>query len=221
MKLKKLVVLLSSLLASMHLSNAATFFVTNIGAGPGDTLYADSNNVLLGSGFSAIGYFASTVLVADINTIGGLQNQLTLGSFTTVAFANDFTGGGIGDGYVSGSSVNVGNITGADPLIGRSIYVITTNQSSLAAFASGSGTGNQVALVNFGTIQDDDPFPFIYNGNPVAPATVVIGGSGSFIESSGGHLGNGSYSTLTLAIPEPSTLLLSALGVLALLRRKR
>jgi hypothetical protein len=225
MKLKTTYSALFFSIGSAIMANAATFLVTNVNAGAGDTIYASSANVPLSSGYSAIGYFTSVVQESDIDTISELQSQLTLGTFTTVAFADDFTGGGIGAGYVNGAPVDVGSITGANPLLadgGRTIYVITTNQSSLASFASGSGENNQVALVNFGTILNDVPSLQLYNGNPVSPATIVIGGSGVYEETEGGYLGDGIYNTLILAaIPEPSTLILSALGVLGLLRRRR
>jgi hypothetical protein len=224
MKFKTSFIVLSSLMTSALLSNAATFLVSNVVNGPGDTLYADNNNVLLGSGISAIGYFTSTVSATDVDSIGELQSQLLLGSFTTVASATDFTGGGLGNGYVDGTSgaVTTATIGLTDPLLGRTIYVITTNQATLLDFANGTGPNNQVALVNFGTIVSDVPLPQLYNGNPVAPASVVLGGSGTYTESAGGYLGDGVYNTLTLAaIPEPTTALLGAFGAIALLRRRR
>jgi len=224
MKLKTSIIVLSSMMASISLSNAATFLVSNVVGGPGDTLYANSSNVLLGSGISTIGYFTSTVSATDVDTIAELQSQLLLGSFTAVASATDFTGGGLGNGYVDGSAgaVTTATIGLTDQLLGRTIYVITTNQASLAAFAAGTGTGNQVALVNFGTIASDVPFPQLYNGNPAAPATVVIGSTGTYEETSGGLLGDGTYNTIKLsAIPEPTTALLGAIGAMALLRRRR
>ena len=215
---------MSALLASVSFSNAATFFISNVGNGPGDTLYADKNNTPLAAGFTAIGYFTSPVLQTSIDTIGGLQSQLLLGTFTTVTSTSDLTAGGLGNGYVdtSVSPVDLGSITGSNALIGRTIYLITTNQSSLTNFANGSGTNNQVALVNFGTILDDVPDVQQYTGNPAAPATVVIGSAGTYEETSSGYLGDGTYNTLKLsAIPEPSAALLGAIGAMALLRRRR
>ena len=222
--MKVTTIALASLIATVSLSNAATFLVTNVGNGPGDTLYANSSNVLLGSGISTIGYFTSTVSATDIDTIAELQSQLLLGSFTAVASATDFTGGGIGSGYVDGSAgaVTTATIGLTDLLVGRTIYLITTNQASLEAFRDGTGPENQVALVNFGTIAPDVPAPQLYNGNPIAPATVVIGSTGTYEETSGGLLGDGTYNTIKLsAIPEPTTALLGAIGAMALLRRRR
>lgn len=223
MKLKSIIIL-SSLVVSSSLTNAATFLVLNVGNGPGDYLYANSNNVPLAAGISTIGYFTSTVTATDIDTIPELQSQILLGTFTQVAFSTDFTGGGVGNGYVDGSSnaVATASIGLTSPLLGRKIYVITTNQSTLGDFAGGSGVGNQVALVNFGTIVSDVPDVQLYNGNPAPPATIVIGGSGIYTESAGGYLGDGVYNTLTLAaIPEPTSALLCAFGSIALLRRRR
>jgi|LakMenE18May11ns_1017448.scaffolds.fasta_scaffold9882940_1 hypothetical protein len=224
MKLKTITIIMSALLASVSFSNAAQFFITNVGNGPGDTLYADKNNTPLAVGFTAIGYFTAPVLQTSIDTISGLQSQLLLGTFTTVTSTSDFTAGGLGDGYVDTSAtvVDLGSITGANALLGRTIYLITTNQSSLTNFANGSGDNNQVALVNFGTILDDVPDVQQYTGNPAAPATVVIGSIGTYEETSGGYLGDGTYNTLKLsAIPEPTTALLGAIGAMALLRRRR
>lgn len=228
MKLKTACLTLGSLLTTAMLSNAATFILDNSGSGPagitpgyvGDTIYTNSSNALFSTGFATMGYFTSTVSLADIDTIAELQAQLLIpGNFTSMSSTTDLTGGGFGPGYAVGPTNAGVNTSG---LIGRSLYSITTTQASLAAFASGSGSGNQVALVFLRNVISDTPSVQTYVGNPSLPATVVIGAR-STINTVGVHaLGDGLYNTVTLAaVPEPTTALLGAIGAIALLRRRR
>lgn len=224
MKLKTTLIVLSSLTIGFASINAATLAVSNVKDGPGDTLYAYQNNTLLDDGIVTIGYFASGITQSQIDTVSELQAILaTPSNYIAVTTAvPGAVGSGVGDGYAESPGANIGIITTGNPLLGRTIYSIVTNRLSLADFASGSGVNNQVALVNIGTFQNDVPSEFTYSANPQAPATFVIGSLGSYEITDDSGLGNGTYSTLQMAsIPEPTALLLSAFGALALLRRKR
>jgi hypothetical protein len=209
------------------ITQAATFIVDNVGNGVGDTLFADTSNSPLTSGFAAIGYFDASVNQTDIDTIQKLHailqpNNPNPPRFTVVASAAiGFAANSIGNGYANGTGNNVGQITVGNPLLGRSIYTIVTNQTSLEAFAAAQlNSSNQVGLLRIGQILNDVPAPQIYNGNP-ANKTVIIGTPGS-VDSFTTELGTGEYPTFALsAVPETSTTLLGALGALAMLRRRR
>jgi PEP-CTERM motif len=224
-KLKVTRIILLFLILGPVSANAATMIATNISVGPGDTLYAYKNNSLLDTGYVTIGYFIAGITQDQIDTVTELQSVLaTPTNFISVSsVVPGVATNGIGNGYADGALVNIGQITVGNALLGRTIYSIVTNQSSLAAFASGSGVNNQVALVNIGLIKDDVPDTQAYSANPQSPATAVIGSFDSIlINDDSNALGNGTYGTLKMdAVPEPSTVLLAAFGVLGLLRRRR
>lgn len=206
-------------------SNAATVIITNANDGLTDTLYADADNNPLSTGIVSAGYFASTVTPADIDTIPELF--AALGGFTTItsiAFGSfsDTLGGvfaGYADQFVAGppsDATDIGSILGTNPLFGRAIYTIVTDASSLGAATATSG----FALFQSGVLSGDDPNVVEISVNPPTSGA-IIGDSDSLTGDLAGQ-GVGNFSTLKLsAVPEPSTLLLSAFGVLGLLRRKR
>jgi hypothetical protein len=199
--------------STIAFASGANYIVTNVSIGPGDTLYANSSNTLLSSNsVVTIGYFSS-----GFDVSGNLTNLTALlGAYTEVASAapgtNSATLGGSFDGYVEGPTVDGTPLLGANALIGLSLYSFIGDASSLASSA-------EFALISIGTLQEDSPNEFTYIADPTSQA-VLIGGSGIFNGDAGA--GSGIYNTLqTQAVPEPSVLLLSAFGVLALLRRKR
>ena len=220
MKLKYTIAVASALLAAALTSNAAQYAIFNYTNGPGtDTLFANSDNTLMdGTGIVTMGYFASGVTVADIDTIGELF--ALKGSFTSVQTAIPGTSealtapGFLAEDYTSSG----GNITGSNALIGRMLYAIATDAESLSAATLTSG----YALFTVGTIMDDIPSENAYVANPAGGATIIIGelDSGDFGDLGG--LGEGTYTTLKLvSVPEPSAALLGAVGTLGLLRRRR
>ena len=207
--------LLITLFAATSNSFAATALVSNVVAGPGDTLYADSSGSLLSSGIVTVGYFGSGF---DVNANLADQGSL-VGSFTSVTsqqFGQSVTdlGGGIFAGYVQGTIDAIGNITTGNALLGRALYSFIGNAATLAG-------STEVALVLLQNIGDDVPTEQAYSGNP-AGLTPTIGTIGSFMGDASGS-GSATHPTVQTAVlvPEPSTLLLSAFGVLGLLRRKR
>jgi hypothetical protein len=118
----------------------------------------------------------------------------------------------------------MGTISSSSALIGRSIYSIITDASSLASATS----SNLFAVVKIGTISADELGDNTYTSNP-AGLTPIIGSNDTFtgdlgldFDGPGGEpgLGTQTYTTLKL-VPEPTTTLLGAIGALALLRRRR
>jgi hypothetical protein len=229
----KITLLTTSLLLSGSLvSNAAIFAISNVVTFTDDTLYAD-NNVPMTGGSVTIGYFGSTIVDTDIDTIDELVQLL--GSFNVRSEATPgavmgtfgFGSAGYADNFDTATSFGLINNTTNTSLLTRSIYSIVTSASSLATATA----SDKFALVKIGTIGNDEVGELTYSSNP-AGIVPLIGSVGSVTTDLGiafddgnGNLvpiGTQTYSTLNLAaIPEPSTALLGALGALALLRRRR
>ena len=206
------------MLATLASSNAANYIVSNVvtGSGSGDVLFENgSSSNLLSGGIVAMGYFpADYVISSDLGDIG-----LTISNFTSVASALAGSPSasleGSFAGYVEGPTVDGAALTGANALIGRALYVFVGNGPTLE-------TSTEFALKQIAVLAADEPLENDYLANPIGGATPIIG---SFDTFTGDVLSNGgtvTYTTLKLeAIPEPSTVLLGAIGALGLLRRRR
>jgi len=206
-------------------SNAATFIISNVVNGPGDTLYADADNNLMTSGTVSIGYFNPEIDVTSITNAATDAAKIAalyavLGSFVEVTSlapgSPSATLGGSFAGYAEQeTATSIGTITTGNSLLGRSIYSIITNASSVASATASS----QFAFLLIGTIADDNPVENTYTSNPVnAP---IIGSLDSYTgNASGIGTEEDVYVTLKM-VPEPTTTLLGAIGALGLLRRRR
>ena len=219
MKLKKTLIVASALLSGALTSNAATYSIANLQEGPAtDTLWANADGTLMnGTGFVTIGYFGSSVLTTDIDTIEELVALKS--TFTALLTATP----GMSDafptpGYILEAPVSGVSITGSNPLIGRKLYAIASNAVSLAVATD----LDAFSLFEFATIMDDVPLENNYVANP-AGATPIIGELGVYDDTEDAlGLGAGTYTTLKLVgVPEPSATLLGAIGALGLLRRRR
>jgi hypothetical protein len=232
MKIKLSIIASSLLLGSVSSSNAAIFAVGNVIDFQTDTLYATSGNVPMTSGIVAVGYFGSTIVDTDLDTIPELFSLL--GTFPTQSAASPGSvmgtfGIGIA-GYADNADLAASmgqiNLSSNASLLGRTVYSIVTDASSLETATATSG----FALVRIGTIQNDEGGELTYGSNP-AGITPLIGTNGTLFvdlgidfDGAGGEpaLPASTYSTLKLsAIPEPSSALLGAIGAIALLRRRR
>jgi len=231
MKLKSTVLGICCLVSVSMSASAATMIISNAANGPSDTLYANNNNSLMTSGLVTMGYFTAGITDSSINTVAKLYSELQLGHFTLVTSQIPGTAGpqvGTGaPGYadqasattVSGGLVAVGQTNEA--LLGRTIYSIVTN-ATIFTVGAGAGQingGTNFALLNMGQFASDLPVEQGYSSFP-SGITPVIGTIGTFNGNPGG-IGEGTYSTLIMAIPETSSVLLGALGMLGLLRRRR
>lgn len=225
-----LLALLSSFAMQAH---GAIYIFNNAASGagtlaiPGDTLYANSNNVYL-SGAStilSIGVFSD---MYDLN--GNLTNKVDLlGNFTTIRSVTIGTtlptfdpmqaaGTAIYAGYTEYPSFDDASITGTNPLIGKILYAFVGNAATLA-------TATEFALFEVGEIFDDTSAESEYTINP-SGLVPLIGTLGTSTVVPGDGLGGGAspvFGTLRTAaiVPEPSSALITMLGVISLLRRKR
>jgi len=218
MKLKKTLIVASALVAGALTSNAATYSLFNVAGGPGvDTLWANLDGSLMnGTGFVTMGYFATNPLTTDIDTIAelvALKSTFTAVQTATPGLSATFEAAGY---LAEDADSSATSITGSNALIGRKLYAIASNASSLAAATA----LDAFSLFEVATIGDDSPIEQSYVANPNG-VTPIIGelDSGDFGDLG---LGEGTYTTLKLVgVPEPSAALLGAFGVLGLLRRRR
>lgn len=216
MKIKTALVVASGLIVGVATSNAASYQLANLQGGPGvDTLFANSDGSLTnGTGSVSIGYFALGTTTQDIDTIpellpllAGFQIQQTGVVGSSTAFP--------ASGYIVEDLFVGPQITSGNPLLGEGVYVIATSATSLGA----ATINDAFSLFFVRNIQDDLPLEQTYTGNP-SGVVPIIGTLGTFNGDLG--LGAGEYTTLQMeVIPEPSSLMLGALGALALLRRRR
>lgn len=214
MKFPKTLLATFGLAASSLVSQAASVIIANYQNGPGDRLWANVDGVLMASGVVAVGYFDPDVNANQIDTIAELYSKL--GSFTILASATPGSSVYINaPGYLSEDGVSFS----PDDLLGRTLYAIATNASSLSAATHSSA----YSMFAFGTILEDAPTEQAYLVNP-SDYSPIIGALGTFTGEPGneavGADYNGNYATLKL-VPEPSSALLGAVGALALLRRRR
>jgi hypothetical protein len=211
------------LVASLTHSHAATYYINNAVAGnASDVLFENQNGDLLDGGIVAIGHFnGSTPNVEDKNAL--VAGFTTLHSGLVGAFSIDLEDAYPGYIQVDGilgtpetpDPYPGEQITGTNPLIGALVYMFVGNASTFAA-------STHFALASIGTFATDDPNEQQYTADP-ASASIVggLGASDSWVGDPGTGV-SGNYTTLKLvAIPEPSSMLLGAIGALALLRRRR
>lgn len=225
MKIKSSILSFAIAATSLSSVEAATMLISNVSNGPSDTLWALSNNTPMSNGTVAMGYFPANVELADINTISGLLANL--GQFVSVSTVDisavDSTLSGAFAGYaeaadaggvtVPGSPLNAGNA-----LLGRTVYQIITDAASLG----GATLSNQFGLLSYGTFLGDQPVEQQFNGSPTLGTPIITDGADEFIVSDGSFYENGTYNTFKLSVvPEPSTVLLGAIGAFAFFRRKR
>lgn len=199
-------------LCSCIASSAATITVTNFSDGVLTPFLGHASLNTLSSGIAVIGTFPTEpTSVTDV-----------LGSFVQAGDTSDPTTSQVGvmtPGFFNGS-IQTGALIANDGLVGNQVYVVVGDGTTLA---NSTGLAVWKATSN-GPSGTDNTFTA---DNPVGgPDTVtVLDSKGSLIigtRVAAFDAGQGDAPAFQLAaIPEPSTVLLSALGVLALLRRRR
>lgn len=196
-------------------SQAALYSLFNVQGGPGvDTLWQYSNGELMnGTGIVAIGYFPSGVTTSQIDTVSELH--MLLPSFTVLQSAVPGTSSNfMAPGYLAEDPVQGSQILAGNALLGRSLYVIASPASNWAAAQSSFF----FAMFLVDTIKEDSPVENTYTGNP-AGATPIIGTTGTYTGDPG--LGQGTYSTIQIFVPEPSAPLLVMMSLGGFVFRRR
>lgn len=211
------------------LANGATVNISNVaGDIVSSRIAVDSTNTVISSGFAAVGYFSTlsttldfegasaATLATDFNILGSSTNDFqdtTFGDPIFGAFSLSATGatttGGVGDDFV-----------------GKLAYIVISNGATLAtsteAFIFATGV-NFLSDPSTPVTIDLSVDPFTTDGNP-STGTILLGSvdgtANVFLGATDlGAISNG-IKTAVL-VPEPSSLLLSTIGALALLRRRR
>ena len=199
--------------------NAGVLSITNQVSGvAGDTAIFFANDTIATSGIATGGYFD---VGYDVNT--GLTLATTSGDFSSFIGAfNILTSDVLGAGGGSGAngfyfaSFDYGAPV-LNPPVGASLYSILGNGVDLAS------SSEFAVLMSADTVALDSPLPDDNNITLPTNTTVLLG----TVATGMVDFGAGLVSTPTLSlvsaapVPEPSALLLSAFGALALLRRKR
>ncbi len=193
---------------------ATNIVVSNVGTGDANTdwLFENVDGTLLDGSIVAMGYFGSNDPSVDLSDITS-----TLADFVTFAsgIVGDYSASleGAFAGYVEAADHNTGVIGSGNPLIGKKVYAFVGNQSTLAASTA-------FALFLTGTIFEEEPgFEDTFIAQPYGLVPLI----GSIDSVTANNPISGSpetYTTLKI-VPEPSTALLGALGVLGLLCRRR
>ncbi len=210
MKLKTLF----ALICSIGSANAAIYTVSNVvtGNGSSDALFQNADDSLNSGGIVSVGYFTVGYTISTTDMSANISN-FTAGASALVGSSSTSLGGSYA-GYVEAAAVDGVNITDTDPLIGESMYVFFGNAATLAGSTSW-------AIKAIKTISADSPTEETYIANPFGGTAPVFGSIGTYTGDASGF-GSSTFQTLKLAaIPEPSALLLTGLGTLLLLRRRR
>jgi hypothetical protein len=211
MKLK--LIIASTLICLSSHALAANYLISNVVAGDTtDVLFEDASGSLLSGGIISIGFFPAGAPSSTLNDISTTISAFTP-TFSTVLGGPSVDLGGSFAGYVQSNIFSGAQITAGNPLLGQGVYLFVGNASTLAASTA-------VALLRVGTVQDDVPFVQQYTGSATGTIVGNIGMADTFTGNSGVATGN--FRTVQLsAIPEPSSILLGAVGALGLLRRRR
>jgi hypothetical protein len=219
------------IIAGTASSDAAGVIISNVVEGPasatweGDTLHAYRDGTLMDGGSITMGYFAVGVSSADLDTVERLIAHLSTFTAITTAVPGSlgYNLGTANPGYADQVDFTlIGLIDRSSPLLGRMLYTVVTSAPTIGS----ANISSQFALLAIATFRLDEPFEESYTSNRWPGLTPLIGTIGSYTGDAGA--GFGVYKTLNMelaadssAVPESSTALLAAIGVLNLLRRRR
>jgi hypothetical protein len=221
MKNKSIQFLLGVLLLPC-ISKAGTVIATDINNPSTDIVVASTTSVALSGTIVAVGWYNTGF---DVNAAVTANNYASLSSASnfnvlvttlTGETSNDFSSDIAG--FYATTQQDYGTPT--VDMLGKQLYVLFGNGATLAAATT------QYALVRFNdTIDADTPFA---DSNTLQLSggsySILAGTTGTAIvdlSSIGGSANESNTSLNLVAIPEPSTGLLGALGMVGLLRRRR
>jgi hypothetical protein len=230
MKITSRLLSIASILAGTVSSDAAGVIIANVVQGPasatweGDTLHAYQDGTLMNGGSITMGYFPASVSTSNVDTIEELLAHLS--TFTAITSAAPgslgYMLGAANPGYADQADFTyIGLIGHSSPLLGRMLYTVITSASAIGS----ANLSSQFALLAMATFRLDEPLEEVYISEP-SGLIPLIGTIGSYTGDAGA--GYGVYKTLNMelspgstVVPESTTALLAAVGVLGLLRRRR
>lgn len=215
---KTILAAMATLLATTGASHAANVVVSNVTQGVGDTLFVHRFTGRMVSGIVSAGYFPAGFDVdanlSQANWANLVANFTIVTSGTPGSFSATLDGSFAG--YVEKEGIQIGTITGANPLLGRMLYGFVGGSATL--LQSITDPSSSIGLFEIRPLGDDIPFDNTYQIDPTGKV-IKIGTLGTFVGDAGA--GVGTYNTFVIGIPEPSGALLGALATLGFLRRRR
>ncbi|MFT4176519.1 MAG: PEP-CTERM sorting domain-containing protein [Luteolibacter sp.] len=192
-----------------HSMNAAIMVVSNRVDGITDALYVDGANNPLTTGNVLLGVF----LAADFDVVANQSNLIDLmGNFTSLAsgliYLDHVSSPTPLAGYADAAPVDIGVVGTGSVYYNKVLYSIVFDGSS-------PETSTSYALLRIGTIMEDvGATTQTYSSDPWGAESILVG---DFINNY-----PNAFSMLQLApIPEPTTALLSGVGLLTFLSHRR
>lgn len=223
MKIRKFLAAICLMSTSAHSAIVLTTSHPNLdGTTTPDTFIVDTLDARLVTGFAGVGGFA-TLTDLEVTTLVGLRDFDALADdFVPFVGTDNFSAGMIfQNGNASPGAFAVQNdVLDPTSFIGQSLYTFVGDGSSLAL-------SNAYLLFRHTETLSADPLP------PAGPnqysldfgSGALLVGTSTTIFTTDAPLGINSSTEVNAiqleVVPEPSALLLSSVGILALLRRKR
>lgn len=219
MKITFLLFLLCPLAANAVIVQSSS--LTNIdGSNPDALILSANGSSPLASGFASTGRFIglSDADVADL--VDARDFSRLASSFDGFIGSDDFATGVdflFGIGNVPGAYAFIANSFDPTPFIGASLYTFIGNGAALADSAEFALYFHSERLV----ADPAPPTPENVVELNLVGGTLLLGTETTFLSTDSNLGTNDTVVRAIQLVPEPSTLLLSAFGALALLRRKR
>lgn len=177
--------------------------------------FVDTTNtpIPLGTGFITAGYFDGLndllIPTSDITTIDTAFQQ-----FTGETGVFGFSGfDGFADFATSGERIGAGS-----PFLGETLYFVFGNGNSLLSSTQLAVFKSEFLFPNDSAAAVDADLSVELGGQNASPGSFIMGTTGGTVEILSSQIQS---VVLNEVVPEPSTLLLTAVGALALLRRQR
>jgi hypothetical protein len=171
------------------------------------------SNLFITMGTATIGEYTTSGTTVNSSLITGLNQPQDLVVSGSSLFVANFNAGSIGEYTTSGATVNASLFTGLNGPDGVAVAHVIPGDVNY----DGTVNGQDIALLashwlqsgDAKSLQGDANYNGIVNGQDIA----VI--ASNWLQTAGGGAGGGA------SVPEPSTLILAVLGVLALLACQR
>lgn len=192
---------------------SATINLGNLNTLEDSNAITDSTGVRLepGSASVQVGYFTGDINSLSLDTL--VQNFNPYG--TILDFGAGLGAAGLFQGAITGDLLD------GTEFAGKTLYVVITNSASGISFGGTTDATELLVWDPGSTFSSSEPYSPTFNIQ-TGEGSVVFGGSGIFQVAFTEFDSDVEVLAFSLvAIPEPSTFLLGAIGALGLLRRRR